>query len=250
MTIAKVFKNSSLPLVETEILLAAALNKDRSFIKSFPETILSRTEKYKTIKFIDRRLKHEPISYILGFKEFYGLKFLVNENVLIPRPETENLVEQILKFSANRNLTIIDVGTGSGCIAIALAVKNPRLTIIATDISQQALKVAKKNAKFHQVENQVKFIQSDLLAKVSQKVDIIAANLPYIPTRNWTNLPVEIKNYEPRLALDSGKSSTNLYHKLFQQSLKQLKPNGTIFYEIDGDIIQVSADDLVEIPLE
>lgn len=250
MKISSIINDSNLPLTETEILLSTVLNKDRSFLNSFPETKLTKDQEQKVNNFIKRRSKHEPIPYILGFKEFYGLNFLVNENVLIPRPETENLVERILQFSARQSLTIVDVGTGSGCIAITLAVKNPKLKIIATDFSPQALKVATKNAQLHQVESNIKFIQGDLLEAVNEKIDVIASNLPYIPTERWEKLPIEIRNFEPQLSLDSGRNALVLYQKLFEQANRKLNPNGTIFYEIDGDINQVSAVDLAETPQE
>ncbi len=249
MTIKEILKQSKIKGVETEILLSAVLKKDRSFINAFPETILSKVQENRVNDFIDRRTKNEPIPYILGFKEFYGLKFLVNQDVLIPRPETEKLVEQILNHTSkerHQNLTVADVGTGSGCIAITLAIKNPKLHIIATDTSSQALAVAIKNAKLHQVENRIKFIESNLLEKVNEKMDVVATNLPYIPTSNWERLPAEIKYFEPRLALDSGKSAYILYHLLFEEAAKKLNPGGVIFYEIDGSINQVSAVDLAE----
>lgn len=249
MRIDELLKQSKIKTIETEILLAAVLKKDRSFINSFPETILSNPQENLVSNFIARRAKNEPIPYILGFKEFYGLKFLVNQDVLIPRPETEIIIDKILLLQENLGvepLVIADIGTGSGCIAITLAVKNPKLHIIATDISSQALAVAIKNAKLHQVENRIKFIESNLLEKVNAKIDIVAANLPYIPTENWEELPAEIKYFEPRLALDSGKSASILYHLLFEEAAKKLNPEGVIFYEIDGSINQVSAVDLTE----
>lgn len=236
MTIDKLLKESKLPAVEKEILLAYVLRKDRSYLKGFGEKVVSsdRVTKYRNL--IARREKHEPIAYILGYKEFYGLKFLVNSSVLIPREETETLVTNILKVTKGGKLTVVDVGTGSGCIAIALAVNNPDLTIYATDKSSQALKVAKKNAVLHKVDKRITFLESDLLDDLKIQVDIFGANLPYIPTRNWEVLPSEIKNFEPRLALDSGKSDKELYDKLFEQSAKILKPGGKVFYEIAGEI--------------
>ena len=249
MTIHTVLQNSKIPIVETEILLSAVLKKDRSFINSFPETELTRTQQLKIKDFLDRRVKNEPIPYIVGFKDFFGLKFLVDQNVLIPRPETETLVEKLLTYCSkqeNKALTVIDIGTGSGCIAITLAVKNPNLNIIASDISPKALEIASKNAKLHRVENKISFVQSNLLEKIDEKVDVIAANLPYIPTANWEKLPKEIKNFEPKIALDSGENSMPIYKKLFGQAKSKLNKTGRIFYEIDGEIIQVSAADLAE----
>lgn len=248
MTIKKALVSFNLPQMETEILLAVVLNKDRSFINSFPEKVLTKTEELKFKASINRRRNHEPIPYIVGFKEFYGLKFLVNQNVLIPRPETENLVEEILNYCSKRKvkkLTVVDIGTGSGCIAISLAVNNPNIKIIATDVSPKALLVARKNAQLHRVKDRINFIQSNLLEKVTEKIDVIATNLPYIPTKIYKKLPREIRLYEPKLALDSGKSSTTIYEKLFKQVKSKLNNNVIVFYEIDGIINQVSLVNLV-----
>lgn len=250
MTIEQALKESALDKIESEILLSDLLKKDRSFLYSHFDQKLSAKQARQFSTRVRQRQNSEPIPYILGFKEFYGLKFLVNQDVLIPRPETEIIIDKILLFQENLGvepLVIADIGTGSGCIAITLAVKNPKLNIIATDISSQALSVAVKNAKLHRVENRIKFIESNLLEKVNEKIDVVAANLPYIPTANWKRLPAEIKYFEPKVALNSGKTSIRLYHKLFRQAKTKLKPGGVIFYELDGDIIQVSAVDLAEI---
>ncbi len=250
MKITTLLKKSLLSPTETEIIISQALKKDRSYITAFPETELSKPQIKKLSRLLERRKTQEPIPYLLGFKEFFGLKFLVNKNVLIPRPETESLVERILKFTKGNKLSVVDVGTGSGCIAITLALKNPNLKITATDISSKALEVAIKNSKLHRVENRIIFLQSNLLENVTEKIDIIAANLPYIPNTSWKKLPTEIKSFEPKLALDSGKSSTSIYQQIFKQAVKKLNSKGVIFYELDGEIIQVSADDLAEIPQE
>lgn len=242
MTIGKAINSSKLPQTETEILLANILGKDRSFVNSFSETKLTRNQKDKFTQFTQRRLKSEPLAYILGYREFFGLNFLVNKHVLIPRAETENLVEAVLSYTKNserEDLKLIDVGTGSGAIAISVAVNNPSLSVIATDISPEALKVAVKNARLHQVHTKIKFLKSDLLENLKQKVDIIAANLPYIPTKKYNGLPEEIRLFEPKLALDSGESDSSLYQKLFLQAREKLKPKGVIFYEIDGDILSL-----------
>lgn len=182
-----------------------------------------------------------PDQYKKGFTEFYKLKFLVNENVLIPRPETELLVDEILKYCNLSTVpcTLLDIGTGSGNIAISIA-KNLRLhpkgvnvTIVATDVSSNALKIASQNAKLHGIEKQITFIKSDLLLALKNQLsvrshnqlsttpDIIVANLPYIPSSRIPTLDSSVKDFEPHLALDGGKDGFELIRKLFQQIKKK-----------------------------
>ena len=243
--IEDVLAKKELPALELEILLAALLNKDRSFLNAFPETALLSTHEKRLQRLIKRRITSEPLPYILGYKEFYGRSFLVNKAVLIPRPETEDLVTAVLKFAKNKPLTVLDVGTGSGAIAVTLLLEQPNLTIIASDIDPKTLQVARKNARLHQVGSKIKFIQSDLLAKIDQSVDIIATNLPYVPTEKWKNLPSEIRDFEPRLALDSGRSALELYQKLFRAAQSKLNPSGKIIYEVRGEIFETSLANLV-----
>ena len=178
---------------------------------------------------LTQSLKHsKPKQYIRGWVEFYKLKFKVTPDVLIPRPETELLVDEVIRF-ADHPLTILDIGTGCGNIAIALAKNLPAgrhglnghpggVRIIATDISQKALKIAKQNAKFHGVSNKIIFIKSDLLSNVHPRgVTVIVANLPYIPTARIPYLDPSVKDFEPLVALDGGPDGFDLYRKLFQQ---------------------------------
>ncbi len=169
-----------------------------------------------------------PSQYIKGWVEFYKLKFKVTPDVLIPRPESELLVDEILNFLKTINyklITILDIGTGSGNIAISIAKnlsfhpKGVRINIIATDISKKALNLARQNAKLHGVEKKIKFIQSNLLQNVREKPDIIVANLPYIPTARIPYLNSAVKDYEPKIALDGGSDGFELYRKLFKQIL-------------------------------
>ena len=227
-----------IPQIEFEILAASIINKDRSFINAYPETDLTSEQARMLSEMIEKRKTGDPIPYILGYKEFFGRKFFVSKNVLIPRPETEDLVEEVLTFTKGKNLSVIDVGTGSGCIAITLKLEQPELKIFASDIDLQALAVARKNAIFYSLDNKISFLESNLLRKLDSEIDIIVANLPYIPTKNWIKLPNEIKNFEPRLALDSGSSKESLYQKLFVQAKSKLKKGGIILYEVDGDIFR------------
>ena len=158
----------------------------------------------------------KPSQYIKGWVEFYKLKFKVTPDVLIPRPETELLVEEVLKLVRD-SFVVLDLGTGAGNIAISIAKNSKDVKIIATDISEKALKIAQQNAKFHKVENRIKFIQSNLLEKVTDFPDIIVTNLPYIPFARIPYLDSSVKDFEPHVALDGGKDGFELYRKLFQQ---------------------------------
>ncbi len=176
---------------------------------------------------------NQPKQYQLGYCEFYKLKFKLTPDVLIPRPETELLVEEVLSFSrklvssskpdsetTSQRVTILDLGTGSGCIAISIAKNLPGAKIIATDISKKALEIAKLNAKFHKVEKQIFFLESNLLEFIkdgSKTPDIITANLPYIPTASLMMLDPMVRDFEPKIALDGGRDGFELYRKLFAQ---------------------------------
>lgn len=171
-----------------------------------------------------------PTAYIKGFIEFYKLRFKVTPAVLIPRPETELLVDLVLQVKPN---TLLDIGTGSGNIAISAAKSLPALKITAADVSKEALEVAKHNAKFHGVEKQIHFLQSNLLSKVTQHSEVIVANLPYIPKERIPYLDSSVKDFEPYVALNGGSDGFELYRKLFLQILeKNLYPN-YLFAEID-----------------
>lgn len=244
MTIKEFLAKKELSLIEAEILLASVLGKDRSFISAFPETALDLSQLKKLQSYVQRRQQHEPLAYILGYREFYGRNFLVNKDVLIPRPETEDLVEKVLQYSQGRLLSVLDVGTGTGAIAITLKLEQPNLKVIASDIDQQTLRIAQKNAKLHGLEQKVEFVQSDLLEKIKEPVDVIATNLPYVPTEKWKRLPEEIRNFEPRRALDSGTSVMSLYDKLFAQAKSLLTTNGKIFYEVHGEILETDLSKL------
>lgn len=187
-------------------------------------------------------MSNKPKQYLQGYSEFYKLKFKVSPDVLIPRPETELLVDEVLTHARGRlarlkPLSIVDVGTGSGNIAIAIAKNLPGVKIVATDISPKALKVAGQNAKLHGVSNQIKFIQSDLLSSLNQfdvrSHTILVTNLPYIPSERIPYLDSSVKDFEPLVALDGGADGFDLYRKLFAQiKEKGWQPN-LILGEID-----------------
>ncbi len=248
MTIKEILEKSNLDKTEAEILLAFVLKKDRSFLLGFPDFILTINQEKLFQSFAARRARHEPLPYILGYREFYGYIFLVNKNVLIPRPETESLVEKVLKFAKDKQgapLTIADIGTGSGAIAITLKLKEPTLKVVAADISKKALEVARKNAKLHRLTKEIEFVESDLLSNVKNNLDVIVANLPYIPEKNYQKLPAEIRDFEPKIALNSFNSKDFYYSRLFEQAKTKLKKAGVIFYEIDGEIFSITKEELL-----
>jgi release factor glutamine methyltransferase len=181
---------------------------------------------------VERRKTGEPLQYILGIAYFWNVVFNVNPSVLIPRPETELLVEY-----ASTHLThvkkILDIGTGSGCIAIALRKENPNFEIDAVDISQKALDLAAKNADKNQVN--IHFFQSDVFSNVNKKYDLIISNPPYISSLNYDELPLEIKNYEPKEALLAADNGIHLYKKILAQADSFLNDNGVVLFEIGAE---------------
>ncbi|MBI2338553.1 peptide chain release factor N(5)-glutamine methyltransferase [Candidatus Daviesbacteria bacterium] len=185
-------------------------------------------------RFAPRNDSNQPKQYIKGYVEFYKLRFKVTPDTLIPRPETELLVDEVLnsiKSINKKDILVVDVGTGAGNIAISIAKNTSQVKIIAVDISEKALKVAKQNAKLHSVENRIKFIQSDLLSAVDCNLKpvtcnlIVVTNLPYIPSARIPYLDSSVKDFEPHIALDGGEDGFKLYRKLFQQ-IKQLSTPG------------------------
>lgn len=213
----KVLKAST--SIDAEILLSYILKKPKEYLYTYPEKNLTKSQCARFFLLIRRRLKYEPIAYMVDKKEFYGRKFFVNKNVLIPRPATESLVEEVIHYcqmsNVNGKLSIADIGTGSGCIAITLAKEIPRATIYATDISAKALHVAKKNAKTHSAK--IAFYKGNLLEPLKKKkIDIIVANLPYLNFKE-KNVYKKILKYEPQLALYAKHGGIIYYKKLFQQ---------------------------------
>jgi release factor glutamine methyltransferase len=224
---------------DAEFLLLHALQISRVTLLAYPDRELTpgQLELYKEA--IARRLQHEPIQYIIGQQEFYGLLLNVSPAVLIPRPETEHLVEAVLQLlPADRPLQIADVGTGSGAIAIALAVHLPLAEITALDLSPEALAVAAANAREHDVASRIRFLQSDLLASLpgneasANRFDAIVSNPPYIPESDRDGLHPEVREHEPAAALFAGPEGLDLYRRLIPQAYHALKPGGVLALEI------------------
>ncbi|MEI7497965.1 MAG: peptide chain release factor N(5)-glutamine methyltransferase [Candidatus Falkowbacteria bacterium] len=235
---AKLIKNK-LNRFEAELLLVHVLSCTREHILTHPEIIITKKSERTFLQLITNRQRGWPIAYLVGQQAFYGLDFEVTPSVLIPRPETELIIEQVLALShiTNQPLTIIDIGTGSGCIAITLAKLLPNAKVTAVDISSNALTVAKRNAMLHQVD--ITFIKNNLLVSLKTKdfihnktaVPVFIANLPYL-TRLQIDTSPSIA-HEPRLALDGGEHGLVLYQKLFKQINSLNLSAFDLFCEID-----------------
>lgn len=181
---------------------------------------------------IQKRAEHIPLQYIIGEQEFMGLRFKVNSNVLIPRQDTETLVEQVLKI-VKPGMKVLDLCTGSGCVLISVLKNAPELTGMGSDISKTALLVAKENAKLHEVD--ADWIRSDLFDNITETFDVIMANPPYIPTGEILSLMPEVRDFEPENALDGGADGLDFYRKIAGQVKDYLNPGGYVYMEIGYD---------------
>ena len=231
---------SETPELDARVLLANVLDKSRTWIETHPETPLTRSQLATAKEALTRLEAGEPLPYIIGHWEFYGLDLEITSDALIPRPETELLVERAIRWleAAPERRTIADVGTGSGCIAVAIAKSISDAKILATDISRPALDLAHRNARRHNVVHRIDFVQCDLLPPhpdplpTNLHFDLICANLPYIPTNTLHKLPVFGR--EPTLALNGGADGLNIVRRLLKISPEWLAPRGMILLEIEA----------------
>ena len=225
---------------DAQLLLAHAIGHPRTWLLAHLDAPLSTSMLASADQAFARLEAGEPLPYILGHWEFYGLDFDITPNVLIPRPETELLVEKAIKWlsASGERRTVADIGTGSGIIATSIAMHIPSARILATDISRAALKVAKHNAEKFHVHHRIDFLECDLLPQhidplpTDRHFDLICANLPYIPTQTMRGLP--IFGREPTLALDGGKDGLDLYRRLLDIAPNWLAPNGMLLLEIEA----------------
>jgi release factor glutamine methyltransferase len=226
------------PRTNAELLLEAVLNAKKVDLYLNRSQILTPQQIEKFNQYIQERISGKPLQHIIGSTEFFGLEFKVNEHVLIPRPETETLVEIVIERLKNRSSPkIIDIGTGSGAIAISLAKNIKNSMVFATDISTDALMVAKENAKMNKVENQIEFLQGDLFAPLENKnlegkIDCVVSNPPYVNQEEFDQLPKEVKDYEPILALKTDQEGTLLHRRIIGNSLDFLSEGGILVLEI------------------
>lgn len=239
------------PSLDAEVLLAHVLGKERTWLYLHPHAHVNREQHQQFLSLVARRRQREPVAYLVGHKAFFGLEFSVTPDTLVPRPETELLVEIAIEMAShlsqteakfdrrsidpkNSKLLIADVGTGSGCIAVALAKHLDQAHILAIDVSEQALEVAQKNAEQHQVSDRITFLTGDLLTPLTDAVDIIVSNPPYVslPELSAPFTSPEVHRYEPRLALDGGRDGLDVVRRLLPQAKNRLKSNGRLLVEI------------------
>ena len=236
--------------LEAELLLTNVLSVPRHRIYAFQEQELTPEETELLASLLERRLTREPLAYILGHKEMYGVDLAIGPGVMVPRPETELLVERCLFLGMVRmeegDLVIAEPGTGSGGISINLAIHLPVARVYSTDLSTEALKIAEINVRMHNVQDRVTLLHGDLLDPVTEPADLVVANLPYIPSDRIATLQPEVQR-EPREALDGGPDGLDVIRRLLRQSRDKLKDTGVMVLEIDPEQVQPLTDEALAV---
>ena len=228
-------------ILDSEILLSKVLNKKREEVLVDLNQKIENNKILEFLKYIDRRALKEPIAYIIQQKEFWSRNFEVNNKTLIPRPETELMLEKLINIYKQKSINILDVGTGSGCIILSLLSELKSSKGIGIDISLGALQIAKKNAKKLNIPGNVKFQKKSIDSFFSQKFDLVVSNPPYIRSRDLKNLEDDIKLHEPKIALDGGNDGLDLIKKVIYKAKEILKANGRLALEISNEqVLQVS----------
>ena len=227
-------KSQKYSSLDIQLLVAHILQKERVWVLAHPEMILSENERLQVEEALTKLEQGTPLAYLLGEREFYGLPFCVNKHVLVPRPETEHLVEYALHWLGRQQHphNILEVGIGSGCIAISLAYHSPELHIVGIDLSWQALQLTRRNSQRHNVSHRISLLQSDLCSAITPNTsagifELICANLPYVPSLLAQQLPAE-----PQLALDGGEDGTTLLQKFIPQTKSLLRRTGLLLLEV------------------
>ena len=248
MTLAEAIHNASNRLsaagianarLDAEVLLAHIIKKDRVWLITHRDEVLDDEQQRAFAEVIRRRTGREPLQHIMGSQEFWGLEFMVTPDVLIPRPETEHIIEAALAIVQDRNspVRIIDLCTGSGCIAVSLAKELAAARIIATDASEKALAVARENSRRHGVAERIRFLQGDLFGPLEEldlrgQVDILVSNPPYVLAGNLSTLQPEVRDYEPQMALIAGPEGTEIAIRIIRTAPEYLKQNGALIMEM------------------
>lgn len=223
---------ASNPGLEARVLAGSALGLDASALIAYGENIIDDARRRRLAELTARRKRGEPIAYIVGFKDFCGLRILVNRDVLIPRPETEELVGLTLREAGARTREILDLGTGSGAIACALANALPEIRVLATDASAAALRVAAENAANLALDDRIEFAEGDLFDPVGdRRFDVIAANLPYVGERDDALLDASVRDFEPALAFMGGPDGLDVYRRMLPAAPAHIKPGGSLYME-------------------
>ena len=221
--------------LDSELILSNILNTTREKLIIHPKKNINKVLENKFKFDIKERKLKKPIAYILGYKEFWKQKFITDPNVLIPRPDTELIIEKVLKnFKKNDNKNVLDIGTGTGCIILSILLERKKFRGVGIDLSKQAINVAKINAKMQQFGNRIRFINTDIDNFFSYKYDLIVSNPPYIKKSKLSSLIEDVKNFEPKLALDGGLDGFSAVLKVIAKSSKLLRKNGIMFLEIDS----------------
>jgi release factor glutamine methyltransferase len=238
--------NTPSPRMNAELLLMFTLECDRAYLYAHPERELNSAEQARYDEALAERARGVPAQYITGHQEFWGMDLIVTPAVLIPRPETEHAVETVLHIGAagegarhTSTLRIVDAGTGSGCIALALAKELPRAEIHATDISSAALEIARANAARHQLEGRVRFHETDLLQGLEPNAfDLVVSNPPYVGESEEDQVQLEVRKFQPRQAVFAGATGLEVIARLVPQARSGLKPGGWLVMEISGTIAE------------
>ena len=227
------------PRMNAEVLLMFVLGADRAYLYAHPERELTADEQARYDEALRERATGKPAQYITGHQEFWGMDLIVTPAVLIPRPETEHVVETVLELAKEFPArSIVDVGTGSGCIALALAKELPQARLTATDISPEALEVARANAARHQMDKRIQFVEADLLrmgdglTAVSTGLDLVVSNPPYVSEEERDKVQREVRKFEPRMAVFGGEHGFDIYRRLIPQAREALKTGGWLVMEM------------------
>jgi release factor glutamine methyltransferase len=244
--------------LDASVLLSYVLGVNKAWLYAHPTRALKEPEIIRFEQLVRRRMCHEPVAYLVGYKPFYGLDITVDNRVLIPRPETEILVERALAHARHllregQRPVIADIGTGSGAIAVALAVNAPEITVYATDVSAACMEVAGKNVWRYGVGEQVHLVPGYLLDCLPEPVDTVVANLPYVATAELATLPRQVREFEPVLALDGGADGCEVVRSLIRslaspQGKAKLKPGALVFLEIgadQGELVRSAVNELL-----
>ncbi len=229
---------SEAPRLEARVLVETTLGRSRVWLYQNLDAVVAEAALARLQRLVDARLRGEPLAYLVGSREFYGRDFAVDSRALVPRPETEALLEVALRFARQPDRAparrIVDVGTGSGILAISLALELPAASVVAVDLSADALAVARANACRYDVAGRVSFVQADLLETLTGPFDLVVANLPYVPSGEIDRLQPEVRR-EPRLALDGGPDGLDLYRRFFRRLPAVAGPATGVFVEIASD---------------